>query len=336
MRLSPRAFAFAALLAAGGVHANDSDMAISVFCNTALDFLAGYGDSFAVVTPPSHGSAAFIDNTLRYTPTLGYSGLDTFYYQYHYPADAGLTGMLVYVTVRACQMPVAQDASFEVPYETATPLTLAATDSNPGGPFQFTYAVVDAPAHGNIDIDGDIATYTPAPGYSGADSFTYAATTIDGTSAPATVSVNVGPSPARLALSIADGRDTVHYGQWTDYIVTLVNTGGSTAASVSVTFSLSNGFAADYAQLACFGDGDGAVCAPDATDPLHFTVALPPDRSLIWLIDVPVREDANVVTVELGAAADGAAPVSDSNVLAIFRDGFETTGGDGARTQFVE
>jgi hypothetical protein len=336
MHLSPRAAALAALLAAGGVHATDSDMAISVFCNTPLDFLAGYGDSFAVVTPPSHGSAEFTDNTLRYTPALGYSGLDTFYYQYHYPTDPGLSGMLVYVTVRACQMPVAQDASLDVPYETATPLSLTATDANPGGPFQFSYVIVAPPAHGNVEIHGDVATYTPATGYAGTDAFTYAATTVNGTSAPASVAVTIGPSPAQLALSIDDGRDTVHYGQWADYSVTLANNGGSTAASVAVDFSLSNGFDADFAYLACFGDGDGASCVPDATDPLHFIVTLPPGRSLAWLVDVPVRENANVVTVDLGVTADGAAPAIDSNVVAIFRDGFDAAGGDGTPTPSAE
>ena len=58
-----------------------------------------------------------------------------------------------------------------------------------------TYAIVTAPAHGKLS--GDVAsgqvTYTPAAGFSGKDSFTYDASSTNGTSTAVTVSITVAP-----------------------------------------------------------------------------------------------------------------------------------------------
>jgi hypothetical protein len=58
-----------------------------------------------------------------------------------------------------------------------------------------TYAIVTAPAHG--ELSGDLAsgqvTYTPAAGFSGQDSFTYAASSTNGTATAVTVSITVAP-----------------------------------------------------------------------------------------------------------------------------------------------
>ncbi len=64
------------------------------------------------------------------------------------------------------------------------------------------YEPPSAPAHGAIsgfDATGGTLTYTPAPGYSGADSFTFTASNAGGVSDPATVSVTVTPAPVVAA-----------------------------------------------------------------------------------------------------------------------------------------
>ncbi|PBI77762.1 hypothetical protein A9993_23110 [Rahnella victoriana] len=68
--------------------------------------------------------------------------------------------------------------------------------------------VTTAPLHGTATASGTSLSYTPAPGFSGADSFTYIASNNWGSSAPATVNVNVasvtlGFSPAGGALPAA-------------------------------------------------------------------------------------------------------------------------------------
>lgn len=56
--------------------------------------------------------------------------------------------------------------------------------------------LVDSPSHGSVTLNGTTATYVPNPGYFGTDSFTYTASGIGGTSAPATVSLTVAAPPA--------------------------------------------------------------------------------------------------------------------------------------------
>lgn len=92
-----------------------------------------------------------------------------------------------------------------------------------------TVNVATAPAHGTATATGTTISYTPAPGYTGHDSFTYTATNVSGPSAPATVNINVtattlvfSPAPGRLAdaftavpyaaiISVSGGRAPYQY-----------------------------------------------------------------------------------------------------------------------------
>lgn len=92
-----------------------------------------------------------------------------------------------------------------------------------------TVAVATAPTHGTANANGTTISYTPAHGYTGQDSFTYTATNVSGTSAPATVNIQVtattlvfSPAPGRLAdaftavpyhetISISGGRTPYQY-----------------------------------------------------------------------------------------------------------------------------
>jgi hypothetical protein len=77
------------------------------------------------------------------------------------------------------------------PLGTATafgrPITIQLQCSDPVGA-PLTYAIVGAPAHGTLSLTAatGLVLYTPAPGYSGPDAFSYDATSIHGTSAVAT------------------------------------------------------------------------------------------------------------------------------------------------------
>jgi Bacterial Ig domain len=82
--------------------------------------------------------------------------------------------------------PVAVSTDFNQP----VPIQLICTDVL-GAPL--TYALIGAPAHGRFSLNpvtGQVL-YTPSSGYAGADSFTYDASSANGTAAPATVSVTV-------------------------------------------------------------------------------------------------------------------------------------------------
>ena len=67
--------------------------------------------------------------------------------------------------------PVATNQAKSVPYQTATPITLAGTDPD-SDPLTFALGSV-APGHGLLTGTPPSLTYTPGAGYSGPDSFTF-------------------------------------------------------------------------------------------------------------------------------------------------------------------
>jgi Bacterial Ig domain len=85
------------------------------------------------------------------------------------------------------------------------PVIVALSCSDPAGA-ALTYAIDNSPAHGALSAfnatTGEV-TYMPTSGYSGADSFTYHATSANGTSPVQTVSITVktpaGGQPAAVA-----------------------------------------------------------------------------------------------------------------------------------------
>ncbi len=71
---------------------------------------------------------------------------------------------------------------------------------------QLTYAIIGGPSHGTlgpINQSSGTVTYTPGPGYSGPDSFTYQATSNNGTSNTATATVTVTPAASAAATGTA-------------------------------------------------------------------------------------------------------------------------------------
>lgn len=94
-----------------------------------------------------------------------------------------------YTVVTNPAVPVAGPISATVPWNTATPINLATVMT--GGPAS-SVTISTAPARGSVALSGSVATYTPAPGYSGSDSFGYTATNVSGSSA-AVISITVNP-----------------------------------------------------------------------------------------------------------------------------------------------
>ena len=116
-------------------------------------------------------------------------------------------------TMGACgpQPPQAQNGSAGTAVATPVTVTLHGTDDGlPNPPGALSFGIASLPAHGSLTdpgagvigsvptaLTGNQVVYTPAPGYAGADSFTFTANDggtppEGGDSAPATVSLNVG------------------------------------------------------------------------------------------------------------------------------------------------
>jgi N-acetylneuraminic acid mutarotase len=109
----------------------------------------------------------------------------------------GVTGGRVVRVTDSNAAPVARDLARGTPKNTPLALALQVTDADSD---DLTYAVVQAPRRGTLSGAGVNLVYTPQPGYSGADSFTYRASDGVAESNIATVSLTV-TNNAPVALS---------------------------------------------------------------------------------------------------------------------------------------
>ncbi len=142
--------------------------------------------------------------------------------------------------------------------------------------------------------------------------------TFNEASATASISVVTPPPPT---LAIHDGIDFARYGQTIVYEAALINPAAVAINDLSVMFTLSSGLDAGAAQWAC--SGAGVTCTQDPGNPQHYTVTVPAHGRVNWQIGVPVRTDTTDLTVILSMTAGAATPVTDTNGLVIFRDGFD-------------
>jgi hypothetical protein len=69
--------------------------------------------------------------------------------------------------------PIAEDKQVEVARDTVAEITMDFSDTDGPGPYQFT--IIDYPVNGTLSsVDGDnLVVYTPDPGYTSADNFTF-------------------------------------------------------------------------------------------------------------------------------------------------------------------
>ena len=161
------------VVATPGVLANDVGTGLSVVSSTA----------------PSHGTVTTNpDGSFTYTPTAGYTGPDQF--DYTITDDQGRTDV---ATVHLTVTPLAVDDTWTTP--AGTPLTVPApgvlgNDLGTG----LTAGAPSDPPHGSVTLDPSGAlVYTPDPGFSGTDTFTYTVTDSAGQTAGATVTIHVTP-----------------------------------------------------------------------------------------------------------------------------------------------
>ena len=92
--------------------------------------------------------------------------------------------------------PVAEDLAVTITTETSAPVLLTATDIDGDA---LTYEVVSDPGNGTLSGTAPALTYSPNPGFTGIDSFTYTANDGALDSATATVTINVFGQPVFLA-----------------------------------------------------------------------------------------------------------------------------------------
>ena len=211
-----------------------------------LNLSGGAATSVAVATNATNGTATASGTSITYTPTSGYFGADSFTYTAT-NASGTSTPATVTITVNPAA-PVANAVSASLAYgSSGNPITLNIT----GGP-PASVAVAANATNGTATASGTTITYTPTAGYSGPDSFTYTATNVTGTSAPAIVTINVHPqSPIAGAVSTTVTFDSVNNpislaitgGTPTSVAVPTGPTHGSVSiAGTSITYTPTSGY----------------------------------------------------------------------------------------------
>jgi Tol biopolymer transport system component len=157
------------------------------------------GDELHILRASVEGDGGTLEvldgQRLRFTPTANFHGEATITYRAN-DTVASANGR-VRVTVTAVNdAPAATAASIATGRNEAKAVRLAGTDLDGDA---LAFEVVTQPTHGTLSGTAPDLTYTPATGYSGADSFTFRAKDASATSEPATISITVAESGSPVA-----------------------------------------------------------------------------------------------------------------------------------------
>jgi hypothetical protein len=184
--------------------AEDTAKAITL---TATD-VDGDPLTWAVVTPPAHGTFTGTAPALTYTPALNYNGADSFTFKVN---DGTVDSNIATVTITITPVndtPVANSQSVTTVKDTAKAITLTAIDIDGD---TLTWIIVAGPTHGALTGVAPALTYTPDLGYSGPDSFTFKVNdgTVDSNIATVTITVTaVNNAPVANSQSVTTVKDT--------------------------------------------------------------------------------------------------------------------------------
>ena len=193
----------------------DDDISTTQNVPGSVDVLANDSDpdgdpvSLTGHTDPAHGMLSFTGSVATYTPTHGFLGTDSFTYSVADGQGGSATGT---VNINVADLPpVAANDTLAAFTNTPATIDVLTNDSDPDGDTPTVTSFTQG-AHGSVTFSGSVATYTPATGYTGADSFTYAIDDGHGLTATATVSVTVTTPVPGCSISIAGPASGV-YGQ---------------------------------------------------------------------------------------------------------------------------
>ncbi len=178
-------------------------MAVTTKVNQALTFAPSAEDAdadpltYAIDSPPRHGTVTPAGTNFVYTPAPGYLGKDAFTFRASDGQDFSLPTQVSVTVTDQNTAPVARDSQAEVRMNTPTDLYLLASDGE-GDPLRYT--ILTNPVAGQLSGSGPTIRYTPLAGYVGPDRFSFLVNDGESDSAPATVTVQVVP-PNRMPVA---------------------------------------------------------------------------------------------------------------------------------------
>jgi hypothetical protein len=162
--------------------------------------------TFRVVTPPARGTLSGTGPLLVYLPATNYHGSDSFSFTVHDGTHESAPATISITVTPVNDPPVAVNDDVEASDRGVTiPLSLLlANDSDVDGDTLTVASVSNRSTNGGtVVLAGTNVTYIPATGFSGADAFTYTIRDPSGSSASATVRVQVLARPFITSVSPA-------------------------------------------------------------------------------------------------------------------------------------
>ena len=150
----------------------------------------------SITSQPNVGTATLNGHTITYTPAPEFNGTATFGYRACDEMDRCAESTVAVNVTPVNDPPVVVNDSAATTSGSAVSIAVLANDTDPDGD-ALSIKSVTAPANGTSRIDGPQATYRPAPGYTGTDSFSYTACDPSGACATGKVTVTVTGAPPR-------------------------------------------------------------------------------------------------------------------------------------------
>jgi len=219
------------------------------------------------------------DNTVTYTPNVGYAGTDSFTFKAKddEDTDSNTATVTINVTLKN-HAPVAQDQIVSTPMNNPVSITLVATDIDNG---RLTYIISSLPSNGTLkengieitqdelpfSLSGNTVTYDPGD-YAGNDSFTFKANDGEFDSDVATVFIIVS-APKILVSKTEIDFGSIRQNTTTKRTLAIGNTGNAdlTITDLVITGTDSSEFSILIGKDYCSGKtlSSGDSCTVDVT-----------------------------------------------------------------------
>jgi RHS repeat-associated protein len=182
------------------VPANDAPVAAPQQLNTPedteLQVTLGASDAegdnltYTIVRYPQNGSLSGSGSNFTYKPAPNYFGTDSFAFRAN-DGQADSNEAVVDITIEAVNdSPVANKQSVTTDEDVARAIVLTGSDVDGDA---LSFRVLSGPEHGALEGTAPRFTYRPSTNYNGPDALVFVANDGHGDSAPATVSISVGP-----------------------------------------------------------------------------------------------------------------------------------------------
>ncbi len=172
--------------------------------------------TYTIVDGPTHGTLTGTGATRTYTPTANYNGPDSFTFRANDGTVDSVPAMVAITVTPVNDVPVADAQMVTTAEDTAKPITLTGSDVEDD---PLTFSIVDSPQHGTLIGTDATRTYTPAPNFSGTDSFTFRINDGQMDSNVATVTIMVTPAVAGVRWINSAGGDWNVASNWSTGVV---------------------------------------------------------------------------------------------------------------------